>query len=184
MNDQVQAYEEIVGPIEDRMIRSIWRITRHAQDAEDAMQNALVTIWKQWSRIRRHPSPQALVLRICIDAALDVARHRVRNSRRAETSAAADQTADGSSPPLEGMADEERRREMLAAIGRLPSRQAEAVMLRAFEKLSYNEIAAAMGCTEATARKHFERGCGQLRLALATHRPNALPGAGHEPSRR
>ena len=39
MDDQSQAYEEIIGPLEDRMIRSIWRITRDPHDAEDAMQN-------------------------------------------------------------------------------------------------------------------------------------------------
>lgn len=46
MNRSDSLWHQIIEPIEDRMIRSVWRITRSAQDAEDAMQNALVAIWK------------------------------------------------------------------------------------------------------------------------------------------
>jgi RNA polymerase sigma factor (sigma-70 family) len=180
MNDQSQAYEEIIGPIEDRMLRSIWRITRDAHDAEDAMQNALVTLWKRWNRVRRHASPQALVLKMCVDAALDVARRRVRDRRNIESN----HPAYGLRLPLEELANAELRREVLAAIARLSRRQAVTVMLRAFEELPYNQIAAALGCTEATARKHFERACAQLRLALARHQPNVSIGGSHDRSRR
>ena len=44
------------------MIRSVWRITRNAQDAEDAMQNALVAICNRGHRISEHSNPQALIL--------------------------------------------------------------------------------------------------------------------------
>ncbi len=184
MNDRLGAYEEVIGPIEDRMIRSIWRITRNAHDAEDAMQNALVTLWKRWTRIRGHASPQALVLRICIDAALDVVRRRTRDRRNIEPHDHAGQTLDGSPLPLEELANQELRREILAAIGRLSRRQAVAVMLRAFEELPYDQIAAAMGCSEATARKHFERARAHLRTALPQHEPIISPRVQNEHPRR
>jgi RNA polymerase sigma factor (sigma-70 family) len=184
MDDQSRAYEEIIGPIEDRMIRSIWRITRDAHDAEDAMQNALVTLWKRWHRVQRHPSPQALVLKICVDAALDVARRRVRDRRHIESNDPASHPAGGLPLPLEELAHAELRREVLAAISRLSRRQAVTVMLRAFEELPYNQVAAALGCTEATARKHFARACAQLRLALACHQPNVSIGGSHDRSPR
>jgi RNA polymerase sigma factor (sigma-70 family) len=166
------------------MIRSIWRVTRNAHDAEDAMQNALVTIWKRWTRICRHASPQALVLRICIDAALDITRRRAREGRNVRLHNNANQAIDGSGKPLERIADDELRREILAAIGRLSRRQALAVMLRVFEELPYGQIAAAIGCTEPTARKHFERGRANLRHALARHESIISPGVHHEPFRR
>jgi RNA polymerase sigma-70 factor, ECF subfamily len=184
MDDQSQAYEQIIGPIEDRMMRSIWRITRDAHDAEDAMQNALVTLWKRWGRVRRSASPQALVLKICIDAALDVTRRRVRDRRNVESNDPCRLAADGLLLPLEELANAELRREVLAAIGRLSRRQAVTVMLRAFEELRYNQIATALGCTEATARKHFERACAQLRLALARHQPHVSIGGAHDRSPR
>ncbi len=148
------------------------------------MQNALVTLWKRWHRVRRHPSPQALVLRICIDAALDVARRRVRDRRNIELNHPASHPADGVPLPLEELAHAELRGEILAAIGRLSRRQAVTVMLRGFEELPYNQIAAALGCSEATARKHFERACAQLRLALARHQPHVSLGGSHDRSPR
>ncbi|MBZ5544338.1 MAG: hypothetical protein LAO07_11760, partial [Acidobacteriia bacterium] len=71
MNDQRPEYERLIAPIEDRMIRSVWRIVRDPTDAEDALQDALLTVWKRWGPVRRHPNPHALALRICINAAHD-----------------------------------------------------------------------------------------------------------------
>ncbi|MFI5455684.1 MAG: RNA polymerase sigma factor [Isosphaerales bacterium] len=60
------------------------------------------------------------------------------------------------------------------AINRLSRRQAVAITLRVFEELPYQQIAAAMDCTEATARKHVERARGHLRVVLAKHEPNRI----------
>lgn len=78
MSEPARFLEQFIEPVESRMIRSIWRITRDATDAEDALQNALMVLWRRRSRIARHASPPALILRICIDAARDVARRRAR----------------------------------------------------------------------------------------------------------
>ena len=81
MDDLQQTYDRIVRPIEDRMIRSIWRIVRNPQDAEDALQDALLLLSKRWDRISKHSNPQSLVLKICIDAAYDVIRRRIRREQ-------------------------------------------------------------------------------------------------------
>jgi RNA polymerase sigma factor (sigma-70 family) len=176
MNNPDSLYQQIIEPIEDRMIRSVWWITRNAQDAEDAMQNALMAIWKRQHRISRHASPQALILRICIDAACDVARRRGRDRRRAiELHAPTDQLVDVGRSPWEELAQRELSSEIRTAINRLSRRQAVAISLRVFEELPYEKIAAAMNCTEATARKHVERARAHLRVVLAKHEPNRIP---------
>ena len=38
-------YDGLVRPMESRMMRSIWRIVRHRETAEDALQDALAVIW-------------------------------------------------------------------------------------------------------------------------------------------
>ena len=67
-------YERFIDPIEDQMVRLVWRIVRHRQDFEDALQEALTTIWKRLDRIRRHRNPHALILRICANAGYDILR--------------------------------------------------------------------------------------------------------------
>jgi RNA polymerase sigma-70 factor (ECF subfamily) len=175
MNNPDSLYQQIIEPIEDRMIRSVWWITRNAQDAEDAMQNALMAIWKHQHRISTHANPQALILRICIDAACDVARRRGRDRRRHEPHNPGDQLVDGGRLPWEELAQRELSSEIRTAINRLSRRQAVAISLRVFEELPYEQIAAAMNCTEATARKHVERARAHLRVVLEKHEPNRIP---------
>jgi RNA polymerase sigma-70 factor, ECF subfamily len=175
MNSLDSLYQQIIEPIEDRMIRSVWRITRNAQDAEDAMQNALMAIWKHQHRISRHASPKALILRICVDAACDMARRRGQDRRKIEAHDPADQIVDGAPLPWEELAQRELSSEILAAVNRLSRCQAVAITLRVFEELPYEQIAAAMNCTEATARKHIERARRHLRVVLAKHEPNRTP---------
>ena len=175
MNDAQRAYDRIVRPLEDRMIRSIWRIVRDPQDAEDAMQDALLTVWKRWDRLTRHPRPEALVLRICIDAAYDVTRRRRRRRRTAELSDAACDPPAASRSPEEGVIDTERHAEVLRAIHRLSHHQAVATLMHVLEGEPYQEIAAVLGCTEATARKHVARGRDRLRVALAHLAPTKRP---------
>jgi RNA polymerase sigma-70 factor (ECF subfamily) len=167
MNDFQQTYEHIVRPIEDRMIRSIWRVVRNPQDAEDAMQDALVVVLKQWDRIGRHPNPQSLVLKICIDAAYDVTRRRLRHARIAELSQGAIGQAGVSQLPTEAIVSREQYTEIVTAIHRLPRQQATAMLMRALQGQPYEEIAAVLGCTEATARKHVARSRQRLRILLA-----------------
>ena len=176
MNSSDSLYQQIIEPIEDRMIRSVWWITRNAQDCEDAMQNALLAIWKRQHRISRHSSPRSLVLKMCIDAAFDVARRRGRDRRKIEPCDSADQLVDGARLPWEEIAQRELSSEIVTAMTRLSRCQAVAITLHVFEELPYEQIAAAMNCTAATARKHAERARAHLRVVLAKHEPNRMPG--------
>ncbi len=157
MADSSREYETIVRPIEDRMIRAVWRIVPNPDDAEDVFQEAVTTIWKRWKKIRRHPNPQALILRICANAAYDFLRHRWRRRQLVE----ADPLSESIPAPAPNARDTAAAREeweqVLAAIRQLPPHQAQAVLMRFVQDLSYPEIAEAMGCSETTVRTHVAR---------------------------
>jgi RNA polymerase sigma-70 factor, ECF subfamily len=165
-------YERFIEPIEDRMIRSVWRITRNAQDAEDAMQTALLVVWKRRARVVGHAAPPALILKICADTAHSIARRRARDHRRTEPPAHGNEPIDRAQSPLLEYGRREMSDEILAAIQRLSRRQAVAVTLRVFEELPYEQIATAMDCAQVTARKHVERAIRQLQVVLAKHDPH------------
>ncbi len=153
------------------MIRSIWRIVRNEQDAEDAMQNALAILWKRWERVCQHPNPQAMILKICTDAACDVARQRRR--RQHKFKALPEEPEDKSPTPLRASQNSELYHELITAVLKLPQQQATATLMRLVQQQSYGDIAAALGCTEVTARKHVARGRERLRSALIRLNPNA-----------
>ena len=119
MSSRSSLYQQIIEPIEDRLIRTAWRITRNAADAEDAIQEALVIIWKRRHRLTVHASPQALVLKICVDAACDVARRRARYRRLDQAQTAPEEPDDGGHLALDDLAQRELAREIQLAINRL-----------------------------------------------------------------
>ncbi len=164
VNQGHDEYERLVRPLEDRMIRLIWGVTRNPEDAEEALQEALGVLWRKWDRIRVHPNPEALIYRICIHSAYDRVRRRMRREKH-ETLIEADRVSSAKNP-----ADLLNAKELLAAIhhaiGQLSRNQAIAVTMRFVQGVSYGDIGRALGCRENTVRKHVERGRERLRDLL------------------
>jgi RNA polymerase sigma factor (sigma-70 family) len=175
LTDDESFYEAWLLPLEVRMLRSAWRILRDPDLARDAVQDAMAVIWMRRERVRTHPNPEALVLRICIDAALDVRRreHKTQRAAAALLNSAPVREDDG---PARIAERHERRARVLDAIGRLPGKQAAAVLLRWVHEADYRTIAQALECSEVTARIHVMRGRAHLGRMLSDLAP-----AGPEP---
>ena len=168
--DREAEFERLVLPLKDRMMRTAWRVARDPELAEDAFQEALVTTWRKLPVLARHPNPAAFVLRICVDAAVDQLRSRRR--RQGRWAPLEGSTADvGGESPERAAQEGERRDLVLAALARLKGQQATALLLRAVHEEPYAAIAAALGCSEPTARVHVLRAREKLRHWLAQLRP-------------
>ena len=167
VTDDSTIYDELIAPLEATMMRSIWRVVRNADLAEDCLQDALAAIWKKRFQIRLHPNPQALILKICLNAAYDTLRKLERMRCQTDLS----QLDNAPALPERG-ADrdlEEREIEALVqqAIRKLPRKQALAVMMRLIQEESFETIAQALDCSEVTVRIHISRGRAQLRKWLS-----------------
>jgi RNA polymerase sigma factor (sigma-70 family) len=169
-------YDVLVRPLEPRLMRTIWRIVRRRETAEDALQDALTIIWKKRRAVAGHPNPQALILRIAVTAAIDALRRDRRRWRHEAPERPDERTEDAAPPVGKGAEDRELREAILEAVGRLPRRQATAVMLHIVEERSYEEVARAMDCSETTARVHVLRGRTILARRLAQERPDLVGG--------
>jgi RNA polymerase sigma-70 factor (ECF subfamily) len=172
-------YDVLVKPMELRMMRSIWRIVRQREAAEDALQDALTLIWRKRHQVARHPNPEALILRIAVTSAYDAVRKELRRLRHETAGLPEGQAGDAAALAAKEFEDRALRTAILAAIGRLPRRQAEAMLLHIVEEQSYEDIARAMGCSESTVRVHVARGRAVLSRRLARE----LPGVIREPER-
>jgi RNA polymerase sigma-70 factor (ECF subfamily) len=134
------------------MTRCIWRIVRHDEDTEDVLQESLAKIITKTRKIEKHPNPQAFILRICMQSALDHLR-RNHSRRRALDGLRETRPASLSHLPAdESLMRDEQRAWLLSALARLPNREAEAMALLVGEEMSYAEVADAMGCRKATVR--------------------------------
>jgi hypothetical protein len=53
MNDRQQEYERLIAPIEDRMMRAVWRILRDSKESQPRGNSAFAAGWwssgREWS---------------------------------------------------------------------------------------------------------------------------------------
>lgn len=164
-NVEYADYTKLIEPIRHRMVGSIWKIVRDPDDTDDVLQDAMVEIARKIPAVRRHPNPTALILRMCINLAIDFRR---RTGRRKSDGSRPIETFEARGPnPSEQLILRERRSRALEAIQRLPAREAESIVLLAVEGFTYGEVAQAMGCRESTARVLVMKARRRLRKMLS-----------------
>jgi len=171
MTDEKSLYDRLIAPVESRMMRTIWRVVRHDQLAEDTLQDALAIIWRKRNRIHRHPNPQALILKICLDCAYDSLRKRERQRRQRDLSNLASYVSQSRTNASLELEKKQAVAVVLNAIGRLPRNQALAVLMRIVQDQPYEAIAQTMGCSETTVRIHVSRGRARLSQWLSHLKP-------------
>ena len=139
------------------LLRFARLVTGSHAEAEDAVQAALERAIPRWERIARAEDPDAYVRRMVVNAHVSLWR---RAGRRESPVPLVLRSAED---PAERVTTAEAVRRLCAA---LPTRQRAAVVLRFFEDRDYTEIAAILGCSEATARSHVHRALRTLRREL------------------
>lgn len=168
-------YDLYLAPLEGRMLRTVHRVLRDPDAARDALQDALVRIWQRRGAVRRHPNPEALLLRICLHAAIDAIRRQGRRPEKSGVDLPARAAGPGRGPEA-SLADRERRQAVLEAIAQLPHQQALAILLRIVEEQPYAEVAEGLGCSPITARIHVMRARSRLSRLLAHLAPGKRGG--------
>jgi RNA polymerase sigma factor (sigma-70 family) len=131
-----------------------YRMLGSKADAEDVAQETVARACARWTKVREYP--QAWVARVSANMAIDVIRRRRRERR--PTVAPEDRSA------ADAFVGE--RLELAAALGRLPRRQREVVVLRYVADLGEAEVAQQLGCSVGTVKQHGSRGLRNLRARL------------------
>lgn len=151
---------EAHGP---RLLLCARQWTRSLADAEDVLQEAFVRYWRHQQHL---PGDRTALLVTSIRrAAIDLARRedrRVAREHRVENPA--DEPEDLFSR-LGGEADE-RRREIEAALRELPPEQREVLVLKIWQELTFEQIAAALDIPPNTAASRYRYALTALRKKL------------------
>jgi len=137
-------------------LRAVLAVAGSPQQAEDQVAEAFARAWASWRKVRRHPAPQAWVVRTALNAGASWWRRRSRELPLADH----DLTAPGR--PGEGL-----DASLLTALRQLPPRQREVIALRIFLDLDTGTIARQLEIEPGTVRMHLSRGVIALRRELA-----------------
>jgi RNA polymerase sigma factor (sigma-70 family) len=169
-----RAYEILVRRYQDLAYRTAYLITGRAADAEDAAQEGLVKAWYALDRFRTGAPFRPWLLTIVSNEA----RNRRRSGRRQDDLAVrvaeSRPSGDAAPSPEAAALARERRRALLAVVGRLPERDRQVIAARFFLELSEAEMAAVLGCRRGTVKSRVSRALARLRLALGDQQGEAL----------
>jgi RNA polymerase sigma-70 factor (ECF subfamily) len=160
-------FDKFLAPMEEAVLRTVWRIVRSRDLLQDTVQDALATMWRCREKIRLHPNPTALMLKIAADASLDALRRSLRQQRRECVPLEMEPAAPMQVTPAMQVESDQLEGIVRSAIAGLPRQQALAVLLRLVHEQPYSEVARALECSEPTARIHVMRGRARLRRILS-----------------
>jgi RNA polymerase sigma-70 factor (sigma-E family) len=140
-----------------RLVRTAHLLTGDFHEAEDLVQTTLAKVYSRWQRI-----PHDEVDRYVRTALVNNNRSRVRKKRVTQLLLPflPEQAAGGRPGPDEAV---EQRAVLTEALSGLSVRQRTVLVLRFYEDLNEEEIAAVLNCSVGTVKTHTRRALAALR---------------------
>jgi RNA polymerase sigma-70 factor (ECF subfamily) len=151
-------FEAFYCEAKDPCFRALVATVGSVAEADDLLAESFTRALARWSEVRRHPRPEAWVVR----TALNLHRDRWRRSQRQQQLLHRRETVthvDVVDPAL------------MAAVQALPERQREVVALRVLLGLSAEQTGEVLGVDPGTVGTHLRRGLAALRAALHPEAP-------------
>lgn len=174
------AFDRLLAALRPRAMAAALRVLHNPDDAEDAVQEAFLKIWRCLPSFEGRSSLSTWVHRIVTNASLDLMR---RSAARAETverpelrtdqTAATGETASDVTPESE-LANHEIEKLVRLAVAGLPNAHRQVVVLREFEDYSYQEMAEIIACPIGTVMSRLHHARGKLAQDLRAPIEEAL----------
>jgi RNA polymerase sigma-70 factor (ECF subfamily) len=154
------AFAQLAGATSPRLDSAAWLILRDAEQAKDAVQNALVRAWRDLPTLRDPDRFDAwlnkLVVRACIDEARRLRRHRVDV-----------ELTPLMTPAVDGLESRIADRDQIErGFLRLDPEMRAVIVLHHYLDLTLPDVAAALGMPIGTAKSRLHRALGLMRAAL------------------
>jgi RNA polymerase sigma-70 factor (ECF subfamily) len=156
-----QAFGELVCRHQARVVNVIYRMCGDPRLSEDAAQEAFVRVWQNLDSYKPEYAFRSWLYRIAANTALDALR-RERPVSGIDTLLLADKA-----PGPEQAAEKgQRAAQVRQAVARLSEPLRLVLVLREYEELSYQEIAAALEIPTGTVMSRLNSARAQLRREL------------------
>lgn len=156
-------FAEAVAPQLDRLQRLARRIVGSEDTAEDAVQEALTSLWREG---RLPPNPTGWLSRAVVHRSLHL--NRCRRRRRCHEERACTHRPENQQvgDALRTLESKELGLRIEAAVAQLPDRFREVFLLREVEQLDYEAIAETLRVPVGTVRSRLARSRAALQKAL------------------
>jgi RNA polymerase sigma-70 factor (sigma-E family) len=158
-------FEQYVTESRQRLYRFAVVLSGDTVLAEELLTDVLGRAFERWHQVSAASDSHAYVRRMLVNEFVSWQRRRARTVPHAEVTQLADLRASrlGRAAPDPGDVQAERSA-LLDELSRLPARQRAPIVLRYYEDLGDDDIAAVLGCRIGTVRSAISRGLAALRI--------------------
>lgn len=154
-------FTEIVMPLKDRLYRLAKRILVSADEAEDAVQEVLLKLWKGKENLENYRSPEAFAITMTKNYCLDRLKSKQASNLKIVHS---------NYPTSQNIEREVEANEGVALVFKimetLPEQQKIVLQLRDVEQLEFSEIAKILDSNETAIRVALSRARKTVREAM------------------
>jgi RNA polymerase sigma-70 factor (ECF subfamily) len=193
-----RSYEQLVQRHMNRVYHTVYRVVANQEDAEDITQDVFLKVYKHIKKFEQQAAFSTWLYRIATNSALDALdkRKRRRGNPIFAKAQTGEQQAECSDPthsqtPVEAGPEERAvQKELRECINRvlkqLDREQAEVLVMRDLEDLSYDEISGILGAGLSAVKMRIHRArlafqkvflqlCGQAQLAFSVTTQHQIP---------
>ena len=159
MSDRDGAFADYFAARSGAMRGTAYLLCGDWHRAEDLVQAAFTKLYVNWNRVGRHEALDPYVRKVLIRTFIDDGRRAWWRRERLQDT------------PVEVPVDEESaddRVVLLRALARVPPRQRAVLVLRYWEDMSVDDVAAALSCTPGTVKSQAARGLDALRSLISS----------------
>ncbi|MCX7420048.1 MAG: sigma-70 family RNA polymerase sigma factor [Planctomycetia bacterium] len=155
------ALERLFDLTAARLVRYAEMLSGRREDAEDALQVAMIKLARNPERLASADQPWAYFVRMVRNETFKLAESRRSRSKLVELL-----RSWASKPKFWFLPDDDWREQVQAAVKRLPPEQAEVVVLKIWEEMTFAEIAEVLGESLNTTASRYRYALEKLSRSL------------------
>ena len=159
------AFERLMRQHERLVLATALRLLGNLEDAQDAAQEVFLKLHRNVAKVEASGNLAGWLYRVTVNVCHDQRRTK-RDLIPAED---ARELAARGPDPQQLLTDGERRRALELCLRRLPPKERAALVLRDLEGLTTEEVAAALGSSEATVRSQISKARVKVKKLMAQY---------------
>jgi RNA polymerase sigma-70 factor, ECF subfamily len=153
------AFEAVMRQHERLVLVTALRLLGNLEDAKDVSQEVFLRLYRNMDKVEAANSYQAWLYRVTVNLCHDAGRKRKPSVAMEDLPEPASAAAD----PQQTLTGVERQRVLRMSLRSLSEKERAAVVLRDLEGLSTEEVARALGSSEATVRSQISKARVKMR---------------------
>ena len=167
------AFDGLIRAYGPSVLGYLRRVCHTPEDADDCFQETFRRVHEKAHTIQGNTFKPWL-FRVATNVAMDGFRRQKRERAvsldselaNLETPSPLDTAADGSASPENEVIQDEQARQVRSAVASLPDRQRTTLVMAYYQKLSYAQVAEALGCSVGTVKTQMFRALKTLAIKL------------------